>query len=787
MPDSADSTPDKKGPVPLVIGVTGHRALPFVKGDDGELAIAPPIEEEVREFFGRLQRDYDATPLILLSAFSPGADCLVAQIAIDAGIRVVPVLPVNIDKHLRANKGGFKTRYPFSDERFKALLDDEGVDKRHIVMPEATCGEPGALYKNAGVSTIPHLLAGVFVARHCQILLALWNGENEKDLRTGACESGGTAQNVYFQMAGELPRAEGLEDCLRNLDEPYSIKRSFVDEPETGLVYHIDTNLSADRTPHEAHFLSSSERNKKSDREHQDYVKRFKKIYTNINTLNKDTLSLLPSRKQEIDASASGLLDDTKCSLAEPLRELRGTYAVADVLAVHFRDMTHWMLTVIFWLVGIAAAAFVYYAHLTEPAGRYLPLGGYMLLLAIAIAVFLAVRQRSFQDKYQDYRALAEGLRVEFFWRLAGISSCSSGYYLRKHKNELEWIRGAVRSCALLAGVAEQVRPELLLEYWIEEQHRYFGPKSMYYHRRRMRFREIGEGVLLVSLGLSLFVLLHNYKNTITTWLGAFAAAALLALVIFNLIEIVRGADEAQQDGEAARSSNDQVGSSSGVNASEDQRGKAPPQSSEPYWKKLAARIPFAFPYAISLGLLLYQVVLYSKGASLHGWDLAPGFAVVITGLLDILQRVMNRAKIRIGNLISSLKNNLYGLNIGLLIVVALLHNHHIVPEFLSLLLKHEEDSHDILVAAMGLTALIAAMLQTYAERRALAEQHKQCKRMKHIFARAKLCMTELINANRPDEATELVRELGKAALEEHGDWVMLHRERPIELPRAEI
>jgi hypothetical protein len=58
---------------------------------------------------------------------------------------------------------------------------------------------------------------------------------------------------------------------------------------------------------------------------------------------------------------------------------------------------------------------------------------------------------------------------------------------------------------------------------------------------------------------------------------------------------------------------------------------------------------------------------------------------------------------------------------------------------------------------------------------------------MHDIFGRAKLCMTELINANRPDEAKELVRELGKAALEEHGDWVMLHRERPIELPRAEI
>ena len=527
MPDSADSILHQKGPVPLVIGVTGHRELPLAKAGDGTKVIAPHIEAEVREFFARLQSDYDATPLILLSALSPGADCLVAQIALDVGIRVVPVLPVPVAEHIKSNEAAFKVLYPGSVDRFRSLLVHEGVYKQPIVMPEATCGEPGALDGNAGVSSIPHLLAGVFVARHCQILLALWDGKIEKDLRTGGCESGGTAQNVYFQRTGELPRAEGLEDCLRNIDEPYSIKRSFVDEPETGLVYHIDTNTGAKRKSPEEHFLSSG-RNNETDREHKDYVKRFKKIYTNINTLNKDALRLLPSRKQQMTGSACGLVDDTACALAGPLSELRGTYAVADVLAVHFRNMTHWMLTVIFWLVGIAAAAFVYYAHLTEPAGRYLPLAGYMLLLAIAIAVFLAVRQRSFQDKYQDYRALAEGLRVEFFWRLAGISSCASGYYLRKHKNELEWIRGAVRSCALLAGVAERIQPELLLEYWIEEQHRYFGPKSMYYHRRRMRFREIGEGILLVSLGLSLFVLLHDYKNPITTWLGAIAAVALL-------------------------------------------------------------------------------------------------------------------------------------------------------------------------------------------------------------------------------------------------------------------
>ena len=47
--------------------------------------------------------------------------------------------------------------------------------------------------------------------------------------------------------------------------------------------------------------------------------------------------------------------------------------------------------------------------------------------------------------------------------------------------------------------------------------------------------------------------------------------------------------------------------------------------------------------------------------------------------------------------------------------------------------------------------------------------------------------MNDLIDVGKTDEALDLVRELGKDALAEHGDWVMLHRERPIELPKAEI
>lgn len=784
--------------VPLVVAVTGHRKLPT----DGPNNLSAPIVKEVREFFDWLQTDYPSTPKIVLSAFSPGADCLVAKLALEAGIRVVPILPVPIAEHIAANEGVLKSLYPFSVEKFADLLEAADIDKRHIVIPQVTCEDGGISDENSGVSSISHLLAGVFAARYCQILLALWDGARKRAAKTGGSEIGGTAQNVHFQRTGDLPGTEGLEACLSKIDEPYAIRRSLLDAPETGLVYHIDTRVLEKRKPHDQRFLGperKSENKKDYEKDLKDYVRRFKKIYRNIDDFNHDALKLLPSRKAKLKKSASCILKQNKANtLPEPLQELRSTYAAADVLAVHFRDVTHRTLAAIFWLVGVAAASFLYYAHMAGPAGRYWLLGGYVLLLAVAIVLYLTVRMGGFQDKYQDYRALAEGVRVEFFWRVAGLTSSASDYYLRKHKNELDWIRGAVRSCALLAGIADDKKLPLLLKYWIGEQEHYFEMTSIRYHHRRLRLREIGGGALLVSFGLAVYVLIGS-PTLITKTFGIIAAIVLLAFIVFNLQEIALETEEVlEEQSDAAKGGRRRAtrGRAKADNADAEGDESLPGGRN---WKSHAASVPVVLPYAVSLSFSAYCLVSDLKGLGLYHLEflpaklllveLLPGLAVLIIGGLHLIHLIVKpRNRRRVEKLISSTKNSLYGINLGLLIMLALLLSHAILPPFLSHLLKEDEpDSHDKLVAAMGLTALVAAMLHTYAERRALAEQHKLCKRMKDIFVRAKFRLEDLLKQDRINEARELVRELGKEELEEHGDWVMLHRERPIELPRAEI
>lgn len=82
-------------------------------------------------------------------------------------------------------------------------------------------------------------------------------------------------------------------------------------------------------------------------------------------------------------------------------------------------------------------------------------------------------------------RALAESLRVQFFWRLAGLPYTVSDHYLRTMRSELDWTRQAVCSVQLLTHAhsraerqySEQHKSEnykLIQEHWTTDQLKFF-------------------------------------------------------------------------------------------------------------------------------------------------------------------------------------------------------------------------------------------------------------------------------------------------------------------------
>jgi len=102
----------------------------------------------------------------------------------------------------------------------------------------------------------------------------------------------------------------------------------------------------------------------------------------------------------------------------------------------------------------------------------------------------------------------------------------------------------------------------------------------------------------------------------------------------------------------------------------------------------------------------------------------------------------------------------------------------------LAVLQLSAEPEH-FLTVSVGLAPIIAALLGGFIERNALLGHIKQYERMGELFRHAHLWLEKLMTEGKRHEVMEFIVELGKEALSENGDWMLLHRERPLEVPKG--
>ena len=184
--------------VPLVIGVTSHRNLaPDEVG---------PIRERIADFFADLKREFPHMPLVMLSALAEGGDQLAAREALVAGARLIaplPLLPQTYTEDFvdRATREGFEELCKRADILQMPLMP--GNTSEDIARP----GE---------ARDRQYAQSGVFIASHCHILLALWDGRDSPLL-------GGTAQVVRYALDGVMPgwieRRRSERPDLNRVDE----------------------------------------------------------------------------------------------------------------------------------------------------------------------------------------------------------------------------------------------------------------------------------------------------------------------------------------------------------------------------------------------------------------------------------------------------------------------------------------------------------------------------------------------------------------------------------------
>ena len=451
--------------IPLIFGAAGHRDIPIVGREE--------MEACVRGELIRYQQKFPHTPLILLSQLSPGADRLLAAWA---------TRPESTVKLTIVEVEG---RSASTDDPDPMLEDLRKRAKEVIVL------------RSPDGASLRH--GGAFIARQSQVLLALWDGRDTPESHT--------AQVIRWQREGGPD-----EDA-----EPLGL----LDKVECGPVCHVTTgraNQSESVGKVRLEWLYPVDKHR--DQTPEQAAEGWEKFLGQINEFNADLdrLSAKPALTANLDKSAGYLLPADKASLlSEPLQATRLQHAAADTLAQHFQKKvksTHWLLLGMIFLAGVAFAT---YAHFLIEHPTLLLV--YLGIVCGAWGLTSWVSQRHYHRKWLDYRAMAEAMRVEFFWKLAGLPLTAADHYLRNLRSEVDWIRAAIRAWEISSGYyspavsTSETSPSHLdwcQEYWVKNQEDYFLKKAKENHKSH----KIAEGLTkwAFRLGIGFSVALLGYQ-----------------------------------------------------------------------------------------------------------------------------------------------------------------------------------------------------------------------------------------------------------------------------------
>jgi len=404
-------------------------------------------------------------PIKLLSAQAEGADLLVAEVARELGIGIIALLPHGIAQ----------CRADLTSDAVRAAFDRTMAGAEILELKPVT---------NAGTGDPPRLedardrqfeRAGDLIALHSSLMIAIWDGM-ETAHRAGTARSvkrrsGRTGSGIDGQYA--LP--DRLSFAADN-DLMYEIRCSRLSTVAAGTS-GAGVNIVG--------FMTG------------------KTTFGSVAQGIPPPLAVLLARTAEFnrDARKYGtrivqqgrpLASAESYPVSDALLYLNDLFATADWLAVHFRRSFTRALASRFSLWALLT--YFLLAFKKSPDG----ISGFMLIVAVLLVFGLSwmlsfwARRRSWDRRGLDYRALAEGLRVDFYWELAGVRARFDDAFAHEgflHKYaELEWMRAAMRTvnlrCALYSRATTPNGFEFALSAWVGDPDRASDPGQLHYYRR---------------------------------------------------------------------------------------------------------------------------------------------------------------------------------------------------------------------------------------------------------------------------------------------------------------
>jgi len=468
---------------PLVIGVTSHRNIPAREIES--------IRARVRDLFARLQREFPHSPLIVLSALAEGGDQFVAEEALRSGARLIAPLPLPRDMYAH-DFTAIEVR-----ENFDALCAQAQVIQLPLL--------PGHTLTDIAQSGVErnrqYAQAGAFMARHCHLLLAIWDGKISARL-------GGTAQVVQYYLGGEMPG---------HIERRRGTRRYQLGGGDERLVCHLvcsrDEPDGAPQAPlqiGQVIWRAGSEVSAPDAPMPQD----FHAMFAHADEFNADAANY----REGIESAAAEAVPQHGHASAKRT-SLDALFCAADWLAMHFQKRVLLAMRITYTVAALMGIAFAVYDNLS--AQNYM-IYVFLLLFIAGIVISTIARKRTWHRKYLDYRALAEGLRVQGYWRRAGISLTGDPEFahdslLQKQDIELGWTRNVMRSASLVDDAPRGGELDAVIREWVGDNDE--GGQLGYYRHKTMqreRTHRITEGIgalsLYAGIGISIVLAVLAYR-----------------------------------------------------------------------------------------------------------------------------------------------------------------------------------------------------------------------------------------------------------------------------------